>query len=101
MAKPIQTITMDNSSLDSDPAKVAACGLELSRQNPDRVVTCYAGWSNTRFYIYQNLSSVPIDTPDTRQMLTCTGGFWRNGKKVSPTPGWLRRQSITDSRGHR
>lgn len=58
----------------------------ISRNHPDKAVTVLVSFGTCRVMIYDSLSRVPVDSPDTRQMLFSYGGLaFVNGELKQPT----------------
>jgi hypothetical protein len=71
--------------------------VKLSKKYPTNPVLVLGNYGEPEFYIYKNLSSVPVDTMATRSMLRIHGGFYMNGKIVKPTRGWQNKQVKVDN----
>jgi len=70
---------------------------ELSLQTGE-VVTFSGIFGKITFQTHKNLSSVPVEQPATRHMLSTHQGFVKGGKVVRPTKGFSNRQAATEAR---
>jgi len=86
----------------TNPEELKAEMVEISLANPKAAITAHTYFGIVRIYITKSLARLPLDDPDTREMLNVHNGFiaYVNGELVKPTPGWIARKNIYDVRSH-
>jgi len=65
---------------------------QISLNNPGKIVTAYARFGHSTAYVHDKQPRT--DSPDTIQTYEEDGGFWKNGKIVSPTKAWFKRYNF-------
>ena len=72
----------------------------ISKANPKNAVLAIGTFSGVTIYIYKSLASIPVDSPEARQMLSATNGLaYVNGKLSQPTSAWQARQNLANQAG--
>ncbi len=86
----------------TNEAELKAEVVALSKQHPTKAVTVLVTFGVARAYLHTSVSRIPVDGPDTRQMLTHFNGHiaFVAGKLVKPTKGWNKKQDLYNARTH-